>query len=127
MPRALTVKFCFQRSSTDKARRSTAYWICAAMKVRSSARRLVPGITKRYCGLSFETATSWPPQDEVQLVATRQPHAEERALRASRSMGHKRLTDLAWTVLVRCSACEVAAIERQQPFPMPLRRVAVID
>jgi hypothetical protein len=26
---------------------------------------LVPGITNRYCGRSFEMATSWPPQDEV--------------------------------------------------------------
>jgi len=26
---------------------------------------LVPGITNRYCSPSFETATSWPPQDEV--------------------------------------------------------------
>ena len=28
-------------------------------------RALVPGITNRYCSPSFETATSWPPQDEV--------------------------------------------------------------
>src|SRR5882762_3185743 len=100
MPRALTVKFCFQRSSTDKARRSTAYWICAPMKVRSSARRLVPGITNRYCSPSFETATSWPPQEEVSLVETQQPHAEERATRASRSMGSKRHTHLSSSVLV---------------------------
>ncbi len=26
---------------------------------------LEPGITNRYCSPSFETATSWPPQDEV--------------------------------------------------------------
>ena len=26
---------------------------------------LVPGITNRYCSPSFETATSWPPQEEV--------------------------------------------------------------
>src|SRR5258705_2907282 len=36
-------------------------------------------------------ATRWrPPQDEVSLVETQQPHAEERATRASRSMGGKR-------------------------------------
>ncbi len=34
----------------------------------------------------------WPPQDEVQPVETQQPHAEERATRASRSMGSKRVT-----------------------------------
>src|SRR5260370_12772836 len=65
------------------------------------ARRsdLEPGITDRYCSPSFETATLWPPQDEVQLVETQQPHAEERATRASRSMGSKRLTDLSLSVL----------------------------
>jgi hypothetical protein len=29
---------------------------------------LVPGITNWCCGPSFETATSWPPQDEVYLL-----------------------------------------------------------
>src|SRR6185369_16551349 len=48
---------------------------------------------------SFETAASRPPQDEVQLVETQQPHAEERATRASRSMDSKRLTYLPWSVL----------------------------
>src|SRR5882757_6859087 len=60
---------------------------------------LEPGITNRYCSPSFETATSRPPQDEVSLVETQQPHAEERATRASRSMGSKRLTYLSWSVL----------------------------
>src|SRR6266403_4567961 len=45
-------------------------------------------------------ATRWrPPQDEVQLAETQQPHAEERATRASRSMGSKRLTDVSSSVL----------------------------
>ena len=72
------------------------------------ATALVPGITNRYCSPSFETATLWPPpaitakplrRDEVQLVETQQPHAEERATRASRSMGRKRPTDLSSSVL----------------------------
>src|SRR6267378_8625856 len=73
----------------------------AEREVKTEARRpsLVPGITNRYCYPSFETATSRPPQDEVQLVETKQPHAEERASRASRSMGNKRLADLSSSVL----------------------------
>ena len=38
---------------------------------------------------SFETAASRPPQDEVYLIETTTPHAEERARRASRSMGYQ--------------------------------------
>ena len=68
----------------------------------------VPGITNLYCGPSFETAASRPPQDEALLVETQRPHArvtasplslEERATRASRSMGYKRLTYLSQWVL----------------------------
>jgi hypothetical protein len=65
--------------------------------------RLVPGITNRYCSRSFETATSRPPQDEVSFVETQKPHAEERATRASRSMGSKRPTALVVCISLRRS------------------------
>src|SRR4051794_20673914 len=42
-------------------------------------------------------------------------------------MGRKRFTDLSSPVPVRCSAGEVAAIQRQQPFPMPLGGVAIVN
>src|SRR5258705_13293260 len=71
------------------------------LRHRLATPQLSPGITNRYCSPSFETATSRPPQDEVSLVETQQPHAEERATRASRSMGSKRLTYLSWSVLAR--------------------------
>jgi hypothetical protein len=61
-----------------------------------------PGIAQRYCSPSFETATSRPPQDEVQLVEPQQPHAEERASRASRSMGSKRLTRVRHHLCIPC-------------------------
>ena len=63
---------------------------------------LVAGITDRYCSPSFETATSRPPQDEVQLVETQQPHAEERASRASRSMGNKRRSSAMRHLCIPC-------------------------
>jgi hypothetical protein len=76
-------------------------------------RRLVPGtqiVLQRIlrdghgaCHRARIRATRWwpPPaitakplrRDEVQFVATQQPHAEERATRASRSMGSKRPTE----------------------------------
>jgi len=39
----------------------------AATKIsdRLALALLVPGIANRYCSPSFETATSWPPQEEV--------------------------------------------------------------
>src|SRR5712672_1706773 len=80
------------RASRSNTKRHAGSW--SARWCRFQVQKLVPGITNRYCSPSFETATSWPPQDEVELVETQQPHAEERATRASRSMGSKRLTDL---------------------------------
>ena len=40
---------------------------------------LVAGNTNRYCSPSFETATSWPPQDEGTLLQHERPQAEERS------------------------------------------------
>src|SRR5882757_4603000 len=58
-----------------------------------------PSRRRGACHRARIRATRWrPPQDEVQLVETQQPHAEERATRASRSMGSKRPTDLSWSV-----------------------------
>src|SRR5882724_4584851 len=68
---------CHGAAILDKRRRQAVR--CG---IYGNAMELIPRITNRYCSPSFETATSRPPQDE------------ERATRASRSMGSKRLTDL---------------------------------
>src|SRR5712692_10655795 len=68
-----------------------------------------PSRRRGACHRARIRATRWRPPpaitakplrgDEVQLAETQQPHAEERATRASRSMGSKRLTDLSSSVL----------------------------
>ena len=40
-------------------------WKIVSHHVSSKAPLLIPGVTNRYCCPSFETAASWPPQDEV--------------------------------------------------------------
>ncbi len=59
-------------------------------RYRQHAAMLVPLPGRKFTGPKDADVYG----DEVQLVETRQPHAEERATRASRSMGSKRLTDL---------------------------------
>ncbi len=58
----------------------------------------VSGITNRYCSAILPDGR-FTASSEVQLIQTQRPHAEERATRASRSMGSKRFTYLAWSVL----------------------------
>src|SRR5450631_2505154 len=95
-------------------------------------RCLVAGIANQYCSPSFETAASRPPQDEVQLVETQRPHAEERATRASRSMGSRRLTDFSWSVLALRTHQPLRALRTQDmmvqvcdPLPAGSRHVQV--
>src|SRR5450631_380894 len=110
-----------------------------AMSSCALVSSLVPGITNLYCGPSFETATSRPPQDEALLVETQRPHArvtasplslEERATRASRSMGYKRLTYLSQWVLVRAHASQENALRRARKLQhdlAPVRTGTMLD